>query len=273
MLRIVALVLLLANALLLSATLFGGFDMLSDGALGAQAQREPQRLQRQVDPGAVQILSPQAASAALAAAAASAAETAAQAAAAACLEAGPFNDADADAAERTLRDAGVAAGSWQTRKTEVSGVFMVYMGRYTDPEILQRKREELRRRKVEAETISDAADLQPGLNLGRFDDKRSADAAMALLTQRGVTSAKVITLRPAHTMIRFGAPDAATRARLAGLPMPVGPGFVNCPLPATAANAATASNAVKPAASAENTSVSNASPQAKPATPSSAAKR
>lgn len=270
MLRIVALVLLLANALLLSATLFGGFDMLSDGALGAQAQREPQRLQRQVDPGAVQILSPQAASAALAAAAASAAETAAQAAAAACLEAGPFNDADADAAERTLRDAGVAAGSWQTRKTEVSGVFMVYMGRYTDPEILQRKREELRRRKVEAETISDAADLQPGLNLGRFDDKRSADAALASLMQRGVTSAKVITLRPAHTMIRFGAPDAATRARLAGLPMPVGPGFVNCTLPA---HVAAASNAVKPAASAENTSVSNASPQAKPAAPSSAAKR
>ena len=270
MLRIVALVLLLANALLLSATLFGGFDMLSDGATGAQAQREPQRLQRQVDPGAVQILSPQAASAALAAAAASAAETAAQAAAAACLEAGPFNDADADAAERTLRDAGVAAGSWQTRKTEVSGVFMVYMGRYTDPEILQRKREELRRRKVEAETISDAADLQPGLNLGRFDDKRSADAALASLMQRGVTSAKVITLRPAHTMIRFGAPDAATRARLAGLPMPVGPGFVNCTLPA---HVAAASNAVKPAASAENTSVSNASPQAKPAAPSSAAKR
>ncbi len=270
MLRIVALVLLLANALLLSATLFGGFDMLSDGATGAQAQREPQRLQRQVDPGAVQILSPQAASAALAAAAASAAETAAQAAAAACLEAGPFNDADADAAERTLRDAGVAAGSWQTRKTEVSGVFMVYMGRYTDPEILQRKREELRRRKVEAETISDAADLQPGLNLGRFDDKRSADAALASLMQRGVTSAKVITLRPAHTMIRFGAPDAATRARLAGLPMPVGPGFVNCTLPA---HVAAAANAVKPAASAENTSVSNASPQAKPAAPSSAAKR
>lgn len=268
MLRIVALVLLLANALLLSATLFGGFDMLSDGATGAQAQREPQRLQRQVDPGAVQILSPQAASAALAAAAASAAETAAQAAAAACLEAGPFNDADADAAERTLRDAGVAAGSWQTRKTEVSGVFMVYMGRYTDPEILQRKREELRRRKVEAETISDAADLQPGLNLGRFDDKRSADAALASLMQRGVTSAKVITLRPAHTMIRFGAPDAATRARLAGLPMPVGPGFVNCASPA---NVAATSNSGKPAASAANTNT--ASPQAKPAAPSSAAKR
>jgi len=267
-LRIVALVLLLANVLLLSATLLGGFDLLSDGATGAQAQREPQRLQRQVDPGAVQILSPQAASAALAAAAASAAETAVQAAAAACLEAGPFNDADADAAERTLRDAGVTAGSWQTRKNEVSGVFMVYMGRYTDPETLQRKREELRRRKVEAETISDAADLQPGLNLGRFDDKRSADAALAWLMQRGVTSAKVIMLRPAHTMIRFGAPDAATRARLAGLPMPVGPGFVNCGSPA---HAAAASNAGKPATSAENTNT--ASPQAKPAAPSSAAKR
>ena len=270
MLRIVAMVLLLANALLLTAMLLGGFDRLSDSATGAQAQREPQRLQRQVDPGAVQILPPQAASAALMAAAASAAETAAQAAAAACLEAGPFNDADAEAAERTLRDAGVAAGSWQTRKTEVSGVFMVYIGRYTDPETLQRKREELKRRKVEAETISDAADLQPGLNLGRFDDKRSADAALASLMKRGVTSAKVIMLRPAHILIRFGSPDAATRARLAGLPMPVGPGFVSCASPA---NVGAAANAGKAGANVENTTANPGSPPAKQAAPSSAAKR
>ena len=116
MLRILAIVLLVGNALLLAAQ-FGLFDRLT-GADNAQAlQREPERLARQVDPQSVRILSPQAASAALAAATASATTTAAQAAstarAQACLEAGPFNAGEAEVAQRSLRDAGLAPGSWQ----------------------------------------------------------------------------------------------------------------------------------------------------------------
>ncbi|MDH4389891.1 MAG: hypothetical protein QE285_00540, partial [Aquabacterium sp.] len=66
MLKSLALVLLLANALLLAA-LAGLFD-----GLGGTPQREPERLQRQHQPGLVRILDPQAASAALAAASAAA---------------------------------------------------------------------------------------------------------------------------------------------------------------------------------------------------------
>lgn len=76
MLKIAALVLLVANALLLAAQ-WGVFDRLTDGVT-AQSQREPERLARQVRTDAVQILSPQAASAALGAAAASAAPSAAR---------------------------------------------------------------------------------------------------------------------------------------------------------------------------------------------------
>ena len=77
MLRIAALVLLLANALLLAAQ-WGVFDRLT-GDGGAASQQEPERLARQVRTEAVQILSPPAASAALVAAAASAAQAAASA--------------------------------------------------------------------------------------------------------------------------------------------------------------------------------------------------
>ena len=111
MLRIVVLVLLLANVLLLAAH-WGALDGLTPAA-GPASQREPERLQRQVNPGAVQILSPSAASAALSAAAASAAQTAAaasSAAATACLEAGPLGPGDTDAAERRLR---CRPGCWQ----------------------------------------------------------------------------------------------------------------------------------------------------------------
>ena len=226
MLRIIALVLVLANAWLLAAQ-FGGLGWPGESA-GTPAQQEPQRLKRQLNPELVQILSPQAATAALAAAAASAAQTAAQ------------------AAERTLRDAGLAAGSWQARQIQQTAVYMVYMGRYPDAETLQRKRDELKRRNVAAETVSDAVDWQPGLSLGRFDDKPAAEAALAGFAQRGVSSARVVTLHPSknQTMLRLGKHDAATRARLAGLRMPTGPGFVTCQ---TGPDEATAPGAGKPA--------------------------
>ena len=68
MLRRVVLALVLANALLLAAQ-WGWFDRLTGSAAGNSAQREPDRLQRQLNPEGVQILSPEAASTALGAAA------------------------------------------------------------------------------------------------------------------------------------------------------------------------------------------------------------
>ncbi len=239
MLRVLALALLLANALLLAAQ-WGWFDALTGGT-SAQAraaqQREPERLQRQVAPDAVHILSPQAASAALGAAAASAAQAAAaasSAAAARCLEAGPFSGTELAVAERSLRDAGLvagaAAGNWVNRKTDDSGAFMVYMGRYLDRDLLQRKHDELKRMKLDAEDLRGMPDLQPGLSLGRFDSKPAADAALARMVLRGVRTARIVTLRPAQelTLLRVPVADAATRARLAGLRLPSGPGFVAC---------------------------------------------
>ena len=232
MLRQLVLALLLANALLLAAQ-WGWFDRLTGGAGGSPTQREPDRLQRQLNPALVQILSPEAASAALGAAAQEVAAASA-AAAARCLEAGPFADADAQAVERSLREAGLAAGSWQARKSEDNGSFMVYMGRYPDRELLQRKQEELKGLKLESEELSAAPDLPPsllpGLSLGRFDGQPAADAALAGMLKHGVRTARVISLRPAQsrTTLRVPAADPATRSRLAGLRLPAGLGFVAC---------------------------------------------
>ena len=293
MLRYLALVLVLANAILLAAQ-WGLFDSLTGGT-SAQAraaqQREPARLQRQIAPDAVQILSPQAASAALGAAAASAAQSAAaasSAAAARCLEAGPFSGTELAAAERSLRDAGLlagaAAGNWVVHKTDDSGAFMVYMGRYADHDLLQRKQDQLKRMKLDAEELRGVPELQPGLSLGRFDSKPAADAALARMVQRGVRTARTVTLRPTQELIRLRVPvaDAATRARLAGLRLPSGPGFVACagleiaaaapppppPSPGDSGATGTPANAARTAlaaASAASPVMAAASPAAQPA--------
>lgn len=247
MLRTLALGLGVANALLLAAQ-FGVYERLLGRPDAQEAQREPARLQRQLHPEVLQVLTPQAASAALAAAAASAA--ASSAGAAACLEAGPFSGTEAEAAERTLRDAGLPPASWQALRTEDGGAYLVYMGRYADRETLQRKLEEVKRRKVEVEEIRGAPELQPGLSLGRHPSKAAADAALASAAKRGVRTARVVTLRPAQAQLLLRVPlaDATLRARLAGLRLPSGPGFVACNAAASDGAAAAASEAAAQAA-------------------------
>lgn len=97
MLRLLVVVLLLANAV------WWGWSRgwLPPGLLPLpleDGQREPQRLQAQLRPEAVQVL-PTA--------------EARRLAAAACLQAGPYDDAAAAAAEAVLLAAGLPASAWQ----------------------------------------------------------------------------------------------------------------------------------------------------------------
>ena len=62
-------------------------------------------------------------------------------------------------------------------------------------------------------------DLAPGLSLGRFDSRAAADKALEQLTQRGVRTARVVTLSRAGDarMLRIERADAALAAQLAAL--------------------------------------------------------
>ena len=244
MLKALLLLLLLANALLL-ATNLGVLPPLA--ALGA-AQREPERLQRQVQPELLQLLPAEAASAALREAATSAAESRASV----CLEAGPFAGADAETAERLLREAGIAGTAWQAIRAEGNGAYLIYMGRYTDRELLQKKLEQVKRLRLEVEELREPSELRPGLSLGRFASQAAADAALARMAQHGLRSAKVVTLDKPHsqTLLRLPAADSALRARLAGLVLPKGGRFVPCGAEvadAAAASAPRAASAAPPA--------------------------
>ena len=236
MLRAIVVLLLLGNGVLLA---------WQQGWLGASLQapsqqgREPDRLQRQVNPELVRVLSPVAASAALAEAARSAtaaalvasAQASAAATAPACLEAGPFATAELPAAQEAMRKTGLPAASWTTVNAPRKGVFIIYMGRYPDSDIYDRKRDELRRLKIDAQVLKESPDLQPGLVLGRFDDKPAADAELARLTQRGVRTARVLALSTAVTLanLRLPAATAEQRGRLEGVQLPPGGiGFGPC---------------------------------------------
>jgi hypothetical protein len=202
MLRLFVLVLVLANI-----GFYAWTQGMLDGVIGARPQgdREPERMARQVNPDGVRVLPPVSAVAVV--------ETPP-----ACLEAGPYTPAQIGAAESVLQTV-LQPGSWANVKTETPPVWIVYMGKYSNREALQKKADELKRLKIGFEEVHNAPELEDGLALGRYDTRAAAEKALTDVTQRGVRTAKVAQLAQAlvtHSL-RVERADAGLQSRLAGL--------------------------------------------------------
>ena len=192
-----------------------------DAVVGARSigDREPERLLRQVHPELVRVLS---------------AGDAASAAAAspppfACLEAGPFTDAEVAAAQASAQ-AALPGAALSDAKTEQAGTWMVYMGRYAGREAMTKKEDELKRRNLPYEEIREGAGLAPGLSLGRFDNPAAATRALDQFSQQGIRTARVVELAPAigRYWLRIDAASPALAAQAAALPLASGKSFAAC---------------------------------------------
>ena len=219
MLRLAVIVLLLANA---------GYYAWSQGLLrplgyAPQEQSEPQRMNQQIRPETLQILkvNPSKTSSASPSQATAANDSptppttpaaSPPADSAECLQAGVFDDRQAEALRTAA--ARLPAGSWTLEPTPIPGRWMVYMGRFDDIETLDRKRAELRARKVDHDRAGGTLEL--GLSLGRFASKEAAERELTNLGTKGVRTARVIQERaeaPGFTL-RLPAVNDALRAQL-----------------------------------------------------------
>lgn len=205
MLRAIVIALVLANAAFFAWTQGWLDDVVGVRAIG---DREPERLARQVRPQTIRIVPPTG-------------PGEAAAAAPACLEAGPFAATEIAAAEAALRSAlpNVAAGTWTSVRTDQAGAWIVYLGTYPAGDVLNKKREELARRNVAFEDVHSPAALDPGLSLGRFEERTSADNALEQFTRQGIRGARVVELAaPLSTFrLRVEPVDAALAAQLGDL--------------------------------------------------------
>ena len=204
MLRLAVIALLLANAGYYAYTQ----GWLRSAGLVTPEQAEPQRLQQQIRPETLKVLraqgatnnptpppAPAAAPAADTAASTLAPTATAPADAGECLQAGVFDDKQA-AALRTAA-AALPAGSWSLEPTPITGRWMIYMGRFDDQDTLDKKRAELRARKVDFDRAGGT--LEPGLSLGRFSTEEAAQRGLTALNAQGVRTARVIQERQAAT--------------------------------------------------------------------------
>lgn len=220
MLRLAVIALLLANAGYYAYTQ----GWLRSAGLVTPEQAEPQRLQQQIRPETLKVLraqgatnnptpppAPAAAPAADTAASTLAPTATAPADAGECLQAGVFDDKQA-AALRTAA-AALPPGSWSLEPTPINGRWMIYMGRFDDQDTLDKKRAELRARKVDFDRAGGT--LEPGLSLGRFSTEEAAQRGLTALNAQGVRTARVIQERQAATgfILKLPAVTDAQRQR------------------------------------------------------------
>mgnify|MGYP001757424115 FL=1 len=151
MLRLVAVVLLLANGLYFAWT----SGWLTGFGLPATQQREPERLKAQIDPGTLRLLNGERADKEAppdrpsAPDATPAAATPAQS----CWQVTGFTPQQADTLRNALGGTGLAADQWQLDEARSSGRWVVFMGRYND-EQMAKKKTELRELKIEFREVN-----------------------------------------------------------------------------------------------------------------------
>ncbi len=109
-------------------------------------------------------------------------------------------------------------GSWAIEGAEEPARWIVYMGKYTAPDVLAKKKSELRQLGVDYEPLQTAS-LEPGISLGGHSTQAQANGELADLNKRGVRTAKVVQERPPvkGQVLRLPAVDDALRGQLDGV--------------------------------------------------------
>ncbi|MEY2688262.1 MAG: hypothetical protein RL375_2460 [Pseudomonadota bacterium] len=175
MLRVLAIVLLLANLLIFGWTQ----GWLGGLVAGGDSDREPRRLSAQINAATITVVNPVA--------------LARMQSQTVCLEAGPFSQAELVPIDTLARSA-LPEGSWSLVTRERPGNWMVYLGKFPNHDALVRKADELKRLNVAFEEIRTPADLVPGLVLARYGRVDEAQEALRRLADRRVRSARVVQL-------------------------------------------------------------------------------
>lgn len=204
MLRLLVLVLLLANGL---------FFAWSHGLLRAYGfapapVNEPQRMAQQIRPEAIQLLS----SGELKRVEA---QVQADLVPKECLQAGPFDEAQASALRTALEAASLPAGSWQLEPGKEAARWIIYMGKYATAELLAKKRAELHELGVKSESVSSPS-LELGLSLGDFETEAEAKTELGRLAPKGIRTAKVVQEREEATvsLLKLPAVSEALKTKL-----------------------------------------------------------
>jgi len=203
MLRLLVLALIFANGLFMAWS----NGLLRAYGFGPAQQRETYRLEQQIKPETVRILTGAELKRAEAQALADLAPKE-------CLQAGPFDDAQVIVLRRALESV-LGASDWQFEAVVLPARWIIYMGKFANAEGLAKKRGELQAMNLTPHGLNNPA-LEIGLSLGSFESQGSATAELNRLTARGIRTARVLQEHPeVHAnQLRLPAVSESLKVRL-----------------------------------------------------------
>lgn len=214
MLRFALLVLLVANA---------GYLAWSQGWMATlgwtpEAQTEPYRLKQQVRPDVLSVVPtpPAAATPPPTAPSASATEPDEEILpeTTVCLQSESMDEAQSKKLQQVLQQSDLPSTSWEMQSSAISGRWMVYLGKFPNETALEKRRAELRTRKIDYDRVGGS--LEPGLSLGRFSSEDAATRELGQMLNQGVRGARVVQERAPQTLyaLRLSHATAAQRSIL-----------------------------------------------------------
>ena len=130
-----------------------------------------------------------------------------------CLVAGSFDAKQVEALRLQL--AKLPEGSWKLDSSTSAGRWMVYVGKFSSQDALDKRRDELRALDISTDRAR-LASLEPGISLGRFSTEEAAERHLAAMGKKGVSGAKVVVDRPEtiNYTLRLPRVDATTKKRV-----------------------------------------------------------
>lgn len=210
MLRFALLVLLVANA---------GYLAWSQGWMATlgwtpEAQSEPYRLKQQVRPDVLSVAPPAPAVAEPPPTAPSGPFEEILPETTVCLQSESMDEAQSKKLQQVLQQSDLPSTSWEMQSSSVSGRWMVYLGKFPNEAALEKRRAELRTRKIGYDRAGGS--LEPGLSLGRFSSEDAATRELGQMLSQGVRGARVVQERAPQTLytLRLSQATAAQRSIL-----------------------------------------------------------
>lgn len=231
MLRFALLVLLIANAGYLAWTQ----GWMATLGWAPEIQSEPYRLKQQVRPDVLSVVPPQVpppATASLTQSSTAPAEPFEEILpeATLCLQTESMDEAQSRNLQSKLQNSDLPSSSWEVVSSSIAGRWMVYLGKFPNEMALEKRRAELRVRKIAYDRAG--GNLELGLSLGRFSTEESATRELSHMLNQGVRGARVVQERAPQTLytLRLSQSTAAQRYILQTLqPNLNGQTFRTCP--------------------------------------------
>ena len=215
MLRFALFVLLIANA---------GYLAWSQGWMATlgwvpAVQSEPFRLRQQVRPEVLSIVQPETTPPLTASAPTRPPEPTEEILpeVTLCLQSDTMDEAQSQKLQHTLRNSDLPSDSWEIVNSQIAGRWMVYMGKFSSDATLDKRRAELRSRKISYDRAG--GNLEPGLSLGRFSSEEAATRELGNMLNQGIRGARVVQERAPQTLyaLRLSHATVAQRNLLQGM--------------------------------------------------------